>query len=1253
MKKHILKALYVVPALALVSILAATFSTPTQALSSGVVISQVYGGGGNSGAPYRNDYVELFNLSSSPVSLSGWSIQYASATGTGNFGNNPIVPLSGTLAPGQYYLVQLASGGTSGALLPTPDASGTINMSATGGKVALVNTTAGLACNGGSTPCTPAQLAQIIDLVGWDGANFYETAPAPSTSNTTALFRKGNGCTETDNNSLDFVAGAPSPRNTASPFNPCAADEAPRVINTYPINGASDVPVNADLSVTFSEPVNVSGAWYALTCSISGSLSGLVSGGPTTFTINPASDFASGESCSLTIFAANVTDQDLNDPPDNMAADFSIGFSAVDVCTLSYTPIYAIQGDGPIAAITGTVTTQGVVIGDYEGPSPALRGFYIQDLNGDGDSATSDGIFVFNGNNNSVSLGEVVRVSGSAGEFQGQTQISASSIVHCGTGSVQPTNVYLPFPSTDYPERYEGMLVRLPQTLYVTEHFQLGRFGQIVMSSGGRLQQPTNVTTPGAPALALQAANNLNRIIIDDALNNQNPDPILFARGGLPLSASNTLRGGDTASNIIGVMTYTWGGNAASPNAYRVRPINALNGGLPDFQPTNPRPAAAPEVGGSLRVAGMNLLNFFNTFDGLPDTVDNCTLGVGGAPTDCRGADTAAEFARQWPKTMAAILATQADVIGAVEIENDGYGPDSAIQFLVDRLNEATAPGTFAFIDADARTGQLNALGTDAIKVGLIYKPAKVTPIGQTAALNTETFVNGGDSAPRNRPALAQAFQQNSNGARFTVVVNHLKSKGSACDAPDAGDGQGNCNLVRLNAVGELINWLAGDPTGTSDPDFLLIGDFNSYAKEDPITFLENAGYTNLIATFVGPEAYSYVFDGQWGYLDHALGSTSLVPQVTGVADYHINADEPNVLDYNTDFKTLNLQTILYAPDEFRVSDHDPVLIGLQLRNDPPVANAGGPYFVDEGQTVALNGLGYDPDHSSITFDWDLDNDGFFETPGQTAVYHAIDGPATITVKLRVTDETGLSSTAPATIYVSNVSPSLGALSGPSAPVAVNTPIAISAPFSDPGVIDTHSASIDWGDGNQTVASIVETGGVGDLNGNHAYLAAGLYTVVVTLSDKDGAAAQQTFWPVVVYDPSSGFVTGGGWFDSPPGAYPADPSLGGKVNFGLVIKYLKNSTIPQGNLELQFKEASLNLKATSFDWLVVTTATAQFKGRATLNGEGDYSFMVWVSDGNPDTFRIKIWYQDAGGEHVFYDNGFNQPLGGGTISIKK
>jgi predicted extracellular nuclease len=619
-------------------------------------------------------------------------------------------------------------------------------------------------------------------------------------------------------------------------------------------------------------------------------------------------------------------------------------------CSQAATPINQVQGSGDVSPLAGTtVTVQGVVVGDFEGASGSgtLRGFYLQQATPDADPATSEGVFVFNGGGaNLVSVGQLVRVTGSVSEFQGQTQITTSNtqVLVCGTGTVTPTDVLLPFADMAFAERYEGMLVRLPQTLSVTEHFQLGRFGQVVLSVNGRQQQPTNVVAPGAAAVALEAANQLGRIILDDPLQTQNPDPIVFGRNGLPLSAGNTLRGGDATSGIVGVMTYTWAGNGASGNAWRVRPVGALGASVPVFQPTNARPVGTPLPTAALRVAGFNVLNFFNNVAG-------CTGGVSGAAMDCRGAGSdisgaanqaaqfAVEYPRQLAKTVAALARLDAAVAGLVEIENDGYGPGSAQRALVDALNAATAPGRYALIDVDTRTGQVDAMGSDAIKVAFIYQPQRVQPVGRTAALNNVAFVNGGDSAPRNRPALAQAWEQ-ADGARFITVVNHLKSKGSACDLPDAGDGQGNCNAVRLAAAQQLRSWLATDPTGTAEPDVLILGDLNAYAKEDPITSFTNAGWRDLIASYGGSQAYGYVFNGQWGTLDHALATPSLaLGQVAGATHWHINADEPSVLDYNVNFKTAGLIASLYAADEFRNSDHDPAVVALALT--PPLQRRG------------------------------------------------------------------------------------------------------------------------------------------------------------------------------------------------------------------------------------------------------------------------------------------------------------------------
>lgn len=891
-------------------------------------------------------------------------------------------------------------------------------------------------------------------------------------------------------------------------------DVRPTVVSTVPVDGATTVAPNASIRITFSEPVTVTDPWFSVSCTVSGVHAAVVAGGATSYTLTPTTAFVAGEACSVTVDGARVTDRD--GAPDAMAANVTITFMVADPCALAYTPIPAIQGSGATAATTGLVTTKGVVVGDYEYPgsgptSAVLRGFYLQDAAGDGNPDTSDGLFVFNANNNSVSLGDVVVITGTAGEFQGQTQVSGiTDIARCGTGTVVPTDVTFPAASIDDLEHYEGMLVRLPQTLSVTEHFQLGRFGQVVLSANGRLPQPTSLATPGPAALALQAENDRRSIILDDASQGQNPDPIPFARDGQPLSASNTLRAGDTATGIVGVLDYTWAGNAASGNAYRVRPLGALGGSV-TFQASNPRPAA-PAVEGTVRVVGMNALNFFNTFTA-------CTGGVNGSPTDCRGADSPAEFARQHPKTVAAILAMSPDVVAVNEIENDGYDATSALSVLTELLNAATAPGTFTFIDVDARTGEVNAMGTDAVKTSVIYKPGVVTPIGRTAALNTVAFVNGGDNGPRNRPSIAQAFQINATGARFVLNANHLKSKGAPCDAPDALDGQGNCNLVRTSATTLLASWLAADPTGTADPDVLIVGDLNSYAMEDPVTALRQAGYTDLVRSFVGADAYSYAFDGGWGYLDHALASPSLISQVAGVGEFHINADEPTVLDYNVEFKTPNLQTTLYAPDPFRVSDHDPVIVGLTLAR-PFTVTMGGPYRVTEGGVVTVTATAGDSEGETFSYAWDLDGDGSFETSGNPVTFTAAghDGPGVAAIQVRAVNALGQTATAAGGIEITNVAPAVEEPMLIPKPSVEGATANVRAVFSDPaGIVDApFGCAVDYGDGSDLQLGTVD-GGV-CLGPPHSYAAHGTYTVRVYVTDKDGGTGTGATPHTVVFD---------------------------------------------------------------------------------------------------------------------------------------
>src|SRR5437016_4162501 len=292
---------------------------PAGAVSSTIVVSEVYGGGGNSGATYKNDFIELFNRSSNAVDLTGWTVQYNSATGTGSWSGK--TALSGIIPAGGYYLVKesLGSGGT--VDLPTPDATGTISMAAGAGKVALVNNSTTLSgCPSGSN---------IIDLVGYGStANCSEGSnPTPTLGNTIAAIRTHGGCKDTDNNGLDFKTGPPSPRNSSTPLHACpAGDLEPEVFSNTPTDGATSIPLASNITVQFDEPVNVSGVWYSISCATSGMHTATVTGGPTTFTINPDMDFATLEQCTVTVYASQVSDQDSIDPPDNMVADYTWTF---------------------------------------------------------------------------------------------------------------------------------------------------------------------------------------------------------------------------------------------------------------------------------------------------------------------------------------------------------------------------------------------------------------------------------------------------------------------------------------------------------------------------------------------------------------------------------------------------------------------------------------------------------------------------------------------------------------------------------------------------------------------------------------------------------------------------------------------------------------------------------------------------------------------------------------------------------------
>jgi predicted extracellular nuclease len=850
-----------------------------QASSNGLVISQVYGGGGNTSATYKNDFIEIFNAGSSPVSLNGMSVQYASSTGT----SWQVTALTAvTLQPGQYYLVQEAAGTGGTTSLPTADKVGTIAISGTAGKVALVSST---------TPLTTASAtgSTIIDFVGFGTAGTFEgSAPTAAPSNTTAVLRLLGGCTDTDANGADFITAAPAPRNTATTLSVCTGAPAPA---PGPAPSPSPTPSPA----------------------------------PT-----PAP---------------------------------------------AITPIADIQGSGNTSPLVGqTVTTTGVVT------LLVNNGFYMQSLVPDANPDTSDGILVYTSTAPTVSVGQHVQLTGKVAEFNVGAATNAGTLAHTVTELttisglsvlssghvIQPTVITFPEATEGDLEKVEGMLVKLNTEITVSQNYFLGRYGELTVSAGGRLVKPSNVAPAGSvTAINLAAENARRRLLLDDGSSLQNINPMPF------IGADNTVRAGDTLPSLTGVIDY---GLATSDNTgladYKLIPAETVS-----FARTNARTATPPALSGNVKVASFNVLNYFTTFGNgataSGQTGQGCTLGGSTAAANCRGADNLAEFNRQRDKITRAITAIDADVVGLMEIQNNG---NTALQNLVDGLNAIAGAGTYAAVSIPTPiSGTGSGTGTDAIRVAMVYKPGKLSAVGGSVS---------DIDAIHNRPPLAQTFQA-PNGEKFTVVVNHFKSKGS-CPASgdadfagnnDSGDGQGCWNARREDQATQLLSFINTLQTSRADADVLVIGDLNAYGKEDPILKLSNNGMSDLIERFSGASDYSYVFDGESGYLDHALATASLASQVTGTIHWHINADEPSVIDYNTEFKApLLCSGLLCSPDfytasPYRSSDHDPVVVGLSLlkaingsaRGDSLTGTAGDDRINGgEGADVITTGAGRD-----------------------------------------------------------------------------------------------------------------------------------------------------------------------------------------------------------------------------------------------------------------------------------------------------
>ncbi len=719
-------------------------------------------------------------------------------------------------------------------------------------------------------------------------------------------------------------------------------------------------------------------------------------------------------------------------------------------------------GDVDVSPIIGElVTVEGVVVGDFQDgdtdETRNLRGFYLMEevADQDTDPTSSEGVFIFDNTFGvDVNVGDVVRVSGTVNQNFGETQINnITAVTVVAPCIIDPaaavadlvtdinlsaiTDVTLSQNDDFQPdlESYEGMLVRFPETLTITEQFQLDRFNEIRLVAGERPRQFTQENAPSAAGFDAQARlDGARSIVFDDGLNFQNQNVSgLFQ---FPYTEAVAPRMGDQIVNLSGVLDYKFAGNGASGSTWRVRGhldgVNTFTSTAEENSP-NPRTAAPEDVGGNLKVASMNVLNFFTTID-----LSGVSTAIG---MDPRGADTTEEFDRQLVKLANAIVAIDADVIGLIEIENEFNSTeavDTAVEALIAAVNTQLGSEVYAFVNPGVQF-----VGSDAIAVAMIYKPAAVEIAeGSTIAMLNDTIAATlpgfetrdfaadplFEGPATSRVPLAATFESVETGDLFTVVVNHYKSKGQSGlndeTSPnfDQGDGAGFWNARRLETSQAVSAWLATNPTGIVDGDMIVMGDLNSYAQEEPVQFLLGEGFVNV----EGAESNSFVFDGQTGTLDYILVSDELNAKVNDVTVWNINSDEADALDYNLDFG--KEASYFDGTTATRYSDHDPVIVGFNLEspNQAPVADAGTAQTVTEGATVTLDASASTDDAAVTAFSWtQVSGPAVTLTGADTATptftAPEVDAETVLVFEVTVSDAEGETATAMVAVTVNDV----------------------------------------------------------------------------------------------------------------------------------------------------------------------------------------------------------------------------------------
>jgi len=927
------------------------------AVHAQAVISQAYGGGGNAGAPFTHDFVEIFNRGGSSVDLSGHSIQYSSSTGT-SWTNKFDIPAGTVLAPGRYLLVQLAPGTGNGVALPTPDfiMSGTpINLSGTNGKVLLANTTT---VQTGACPTG----AQIVDFVGYGSANCFEGSAAVGVlSNTTAALRGGGGCTDNNQNGTDFTVAAPAPRNSATAAAPCGGGGTPALsINDVSVVEGNSGTTIATLTVSLSQPAGAGGVTFDIATAdntatvadndyVAASLTGQTiaqGAGTFTFAVSVNGDTTIEPNETFFVNVTNVTGATVSDGQ---------GQGTISNDDVVLTPIGTLQGTGAASPLLGqSVSVRGVVT------SRINNGFYLQSQASDEDANpnTSEGLFVFTSSAPSAAatVGNLLQVTGTVAEFipptdpnqQPLTQVTTPTIVQISTGNPLPAPVDLTPASpsvtggVEQLERLENMRVRVPVLEVVAPTDGTVSEVNATAATNGRFHGVVSgVPRPfresglevedagGQPATIPRWDNNPEKL---------NIETVRARNAAGTLRASIDVDVGATLSNVVGVLDYGFRNHRITVD-FDAAP--AIAGGRA------PAAASAPTAA-EITVAAYNLERFFD--DQNDPAIGEPVL-------------TPQAFQNRLAKASIGIrdFLRTPDILGVVEVENL-----ATLQALATRIN----------VDAVA-AGQPNPLyvprlveGNDVggIDVGFLVRTApvtgstpRVTITGAVEQLGASELLRCPDGTPvatellNDRPSLLlNGTVADGNGATapITVIVNHFRSL-SDINSTVAATGDAACfgttgnrvRLKRLQQASFVANAIQARQTGNPNQNIVLVGDFNAFEFNDGFvdmmgvvtgapapdneTLVPGDGVDLVTPDFLNlalspdtpiTERYSFLFSGNAQSLDHVLVSGALAKAATGIRLEHarINADfgEDNRAD---------------PAIPVRLSDHDPLVAYIAL----------------------------------------------------------------------------------------------------------------------------------------------------------------------------------------------------------------------------------------------------------------------------------------------------------------------------------